>query len=130
MKFYSVAMIVFLITLGFGLVDNVLGAYIDYNVPSDQEWISKVNSDAFQNQSYSPANLEQSGDEQNVFGNFRLGLSVFIDALGSATVTFPWMLNDWGVPLGLAFLFALPIWLIYMVGLIQVFAKTSFGGMR
>ena len=128
-------MILFLLSLSMGLLDAMydgstspLSNYQKGDI--NQEWIDSVNNVSFKNSSYTTNSLESTADDPNIFGNFRLGLSIFVTAFANATFALPNFMAGFGVPISIAFLISLPIWLVYFIGLVQFFAKYNFGGSR
>ena len=126
-------MILFLLSLSMGLLDAMydgstspMSNYQKGDI--NQEWLDSVNNVSFKNSSYATSTLE-TGDT-NSFGNFRLGLSIFVSAFANATFSLPNFMAGFGVPMAIALLISLPIWLVYFVGLLQFFAKYNFGGSR
>lgn len=128
-------MLVFLFSLSTSIIAEIdktattpLSTYDKSGV--SKEWIDDLRSTQFKNQSYSPSSLEDTANDPNIFGNFRLGLSIFITAFAKATILLPLLFISFGVPSGLAILLSLPFWIVYFIGLIQLFGKFNFGGAR
>lgn len=127
MKFYTLAMFILLFNVSLAILNFIdVGSY--QGVQPQQEWLDEVSNTDYLNQSYASSSVE--ADDSTTFGNFKKGLSLFIKTLFYATIGFPWLFISFGLNSVLAGLISLPIYIIYVVGLIQLFSKQPLGGMR
>jgi len=126
MKFYTLAMLILMFNISLAVLNYV--DVLSYQQGYQKEWLDEVGGDDYLNQSYSPSNVES--DASTEYGNYKKGLSLFIKTLFYATIGFPWMFASLGLNVVISALISLPIYVIYIVGLIQLFSKQSFGGMR
>lgn len=126
MKFYTLAMLLLLFNVSLAILNvvDVMGYQANYQ----DEWIDNTMSSDAVNQSYAPSSAES--DDATDYGNFKKGLSLFIQTIFYATIGFPWMFHNFGLHASLCVLFGGIIYVVYIVGLIQLFSKQPFGGMR
>jgi len=126
MKFYTLAMILFMFNISLAVINYV--GIMNTAVAYQSEWISTVGSNDFLNQSYASTTVDDSGSDD--YGNFKKGLSIFVKTIFYATVGFPWMFHEFGLDSGLCFLLGIPIYAVYIFGLVQFFSKQGFEGIR
>lgn len=130
MKFYVIAMMVFLLSISVALIQQI--DVMNYNQAYQKDWIDYAASDSFKDQGYdNPPFDSNSGNDGNMFTDYRVGATIFLKALYYATVGLAEMLKNFGAPGVLAVLFALPIWMVYFVFIVQVLLlKFGFEGTR
>lgn len=119
MKFYQIALFIFLFNLSLSILNgmNVLGQqYIQH----DTKWNKSV---------------EQIGNATNeasytinptfIFGDFIMGLRLFTQAIGNATVLLPFFLSQLGVPKPLIVTLTGGTWFVYTIGILQFVSGRS-----
>lgn len=127
MKFYTIAMLLLMLNVGMSIINYI--DVMNYQTTYQSDWVDEVGNVDALNQSYAPSSVEADASN-TAFGNFKKGASMFITTLFYATIGFPWMFRNFGLDWGLALLLSAPIFVIYIVGLIQLFSKQPLGGMR
>jgi hypothetical protein len=126
MKFYTLAMILFCFNISLSLI-NYLGIMSYQEVAVQSDWLETVgNKGEFLNQSHASTAVDDSGSDD--YGNFKKGLSIFVKTIFYATVGFPWMFHQFGLDAGLCAILAIPIYIVYIFGLLQFFSKQGFEG--
>jgi hypothetical protein len=128
MKFYTLAMILFIFNISLAII-NYVGVMSYTGVQYQSEWINAVgDKNDFLNQSYTTSAVDDTGS--NDYGNFKKGLSMLVKTIFYATVGFPFMFHQFGLDAGLCVLLAIPIYAVYIFGLLQFFSKQGFEGIR
>lgn len=127
MKFYTIAMLLLMLNVSMSIINYV--DVMSYQKTYQQEWVNEVGNIEYINQSYASSNIDADA-ETTAYGNFKKGASLFISTLFYATVGFPWMFRNFGLDWGLAILISVPIFVIYIVGILQFISKQPLGGMR
>src|SRR4030043_665712 len=122
MKFYTLAMILFMFNISLAVINYV--GILNTAVAYQSEWVNTVGGNEFLNQSYASTTVDDSGSDD--YGNFKKGLSIFVKTIFYATVGFPWMFHEFGLDSGLCFLLGIPIYAVYIFGLVQFFSKQGF----
>lgn len=129
MKFFVVSMMVFLLSLSVAIIGEMDA--INYNQAYQKDWVDYINSTNYQNQSYGNAPVEAGADSgSDIFTDFRIAMNIFGKSLYYSTVGFPFMLNSFGVPKVVAFLVALPLWMMYFAAIIQLLLRFGFAGSK
>jgi len=124
MTISTISMFFILLTVSAAIVNN-MGLFLE-GVPIDTTSMDnarlKVNYDSY---------LQSQGAQQQTsfdFGDFKTALSMLRDILfGVAWI--PGLLEDFGLPGNLAYLFSLPIYIIYAIGFTQFIGNRSMKGM-
>lgn len=127
MKYYTIAMLAFLLSLSIATIQEL--DVMNYNQPYQKDWVDYVGGESYQNQSYVTTTLE-SDTQDSSLSDFRVGMNIFVKSLAYATVAMPWMLNSWGVPMPIAVLFSIPVWIIYCLGAAQLLLRFGLEGTR
>ena len=127
MKFYTLAMLLFMLNVSMALINYV--DVMNYQTAYQSDWINEVGNLESINQSYAPSSVE-TDTESTAFGNFKKGACMCLTTLFYATIGFPMMFRNFGLDWGLALLISAPIYVIYIIGLVQFFSKQPLGGMR
>lgn len=128
MKFYTIAMMVFLLSLSISIISQL--DIMNVNMAYQADWISQVQSDSYKNQNYTSGLAPDQNSGSDIFSDFRIAITIFGMSLFYTTVGMPFMLSGFGLSMGLALLISLPIWLIYFMAIIQLLLRTGFEGMK
>ena len=118
MKFYQIALYLFIFNLSLSIV-NSLGVF-DVWIQPDTNWQKDVNLTGHQ--------INQSSYNINptmIFGDFIMGLRVFVQSVGNATILLPFFLNQMGVPPSMRDAITAIVWFSYVVGIIQFVSGRS-----
>jgi hypothetical protein len=116
MKFYNIALFVFLFNLALSIV-NSLNLTSAYAMPAEQ-WNLPTNV------TYTGSGLSTA---TVLFGDFVKALAWFIDAFAKATVLLPELIKSFGFPDIIAWAIASAVWFVYLAGIIQFVSGRSFG---
>lgn len=132
MKFYIIAMMVFLVSLSVAFLNtlDVMNQDQYYGSgPVNQEWLDAVQSEGYKDQTFesSPVQNDQQTDF-NSLSEFRIAMSILGTTLKYATYGFAGMLKSFGMPGVLAVLFAIPVWLIYFIFIAQIILRFTLEG--
>lgn len=126
MKVYEIALFILLIqvSIAFFNATGIFGA----TMVADTEYTNQINN-TYQGATFSDSPVAQDNVSWDFWGVlksiFYFG-SVFL--LGVALP--PYVLVQFGIPLSLACIVSVPIFLIYIVGLIQLIRGVGFEGMK
>jgi|Deesub1362B_J571_1020462.scaffolds.fasta_scaffold00704_6 hypothetical protein len=118
MKFYEIALFVFLFNLSLGILNSHAlfgGGYIQH----DTKWQEDVQIRGGDIQSSYEINPSM------IFGDFIAGLQLFFIAIANATVLLPFFLSQLGVPLSLNGTITAGTWFTYVVGIAQFISGRS-----
>jgi len=122
MRFLEIAMFLFLINVGI-LFINELG-FFGYEVQAQSDWIGATD-EIVEDDAYKSGSLE-SADLSYGIGDFGKALFLFVKSLLYAIVAPGYVLTVFGAPTGIAILFSIPVYLIYIIALIQVIRGFGF----
>jgi hypothetical protein len=114
---YEIALFLFCINIAFSLVTsfNVFGYY---SIESDQSPLTNIQTDIESGDWNQTGVSEEPADYSWV--DIGTGLSLLVSAVAYATVGVYWLFAKF-LGYGLALLISLPIYVIYAVGLVQIF---------
>ena len=80
---------------------------------------------------YSPGAGPVQNDNVQVSGmDFIWAIPRFVAMLALSLVAIPWLLSQFGVPLGLSVLVSIPMYMLYTIALIQFISNRNFEGMK
>lgn len=122
MKFYSLALFLFLIHVSMAIT-NATDIFPMSRQPMT-EWFDKVNDDQLADEEY----MQSSVSSTSVFGaiaDFVKGLFYFILALGLGIIAVPYTLSTFGLVAPFTYYFSLPFYLIYIIAVAQLIANRA-----
>ena len=125
MKFYNLAMIIFLLSLSMSIINYIDVVGVQYR--NQQYWVAEASDDNILNQSYGNEGLDDEGSTD--YGNYPKGLSM-LTIIFHATIGFPFLLKSFGLDPFLAFLLSAPLYIVYIVGIAQFISKNPMEGMK
>ena len=126
MKFYAIALFLFIFNISIGAMNELAIVHTDKQMQTG--WNTDINQ--IKNDKYSDTSVSGSDTQVNFgFGDFVKGFWYFIKAVGYATVGVFFMYTNFGLPMVLAGLFSLPVYLIYGVALAQFLANRGMKNM-
>lgn len=134
MKFFIIAMMLFLLSLSVAVINtlDIMNQDQHYGTAYyDAEWISQIQASAYKDQTFesSPVQNDQQSDF-NSLSEFRIAISIIGKSLKNATYGLPKMLISFGLPSAIAIFIALPVWIIYFIFIAQIILRFGFEGTR
>ena len=125
MKFFAIALFIFLLNISISIVNTVDILYTD--VTPQDEYINEI-QDVAGTGSYSETGVTSSSDNFG-FGDFINAFWYFIKAVGMAIVGVYWLYTSFGLSPALAILFSAPVYLLYIVGIAQFIGNRAMQSM-
>ncbi len=119
MKFYQIALCLFLFNLSLSLLNDM--HIFDYEIPADTAWQAEIENIS---QTVSGASTFKI-DPTMIFGDFITGMQMFVTAVGKATVLLPYLLYELHVPDQLIAVLTAATWFSYVIGMLQFISGRS-----
>lgn len=119
MKLWSIALFMFVIQVSAALIDN--SNAFDSTIAVDTSGIQSANQ-SVRSRYYNTTGEDTQNDYEEQSGSDFLGLAGRIFNVAKT-------LMDFGIPIELAITFSLPIYLLWIVAIIQFFWRKDFTGM-
>ena len=116
MKYYAIALLIFLINVSVAATNEMGILYTEIH-PQD-DWFGNVDNNALANENYVQSSVSSTSTNFG-FGEFAKGLWYFVKAIGLAIIGVPYVLAMFGLQSPYTYIFSLPIYLIYLVGIAQ-----------
>lgn len=124
MKFVTIAIILFLFQVVFGMV-NALGSFSTVQIQQESDWLAA----SMQSQSYSPSS-EQAASTNFGFGDFVKGFLYFVDVFAQSLISVGYTLSCLGVPAIFIPFVTYPVYLMYALGISQYIANRNLPLMK
>ena len=125
MKFFAIALFIFLLNISISVINTVDVLYTD--VQAQDEYINEI-QDVAGSGSYSETGVTSS-NENFGFGDFVKAFWYFIKAVGMAIVGVYWLYTSFGLSPALAILFSAPVYLLYIIGIAQFIGNRGMKNM-
>lgn len=126
MRFYGIAMLIFLLNVSVLFVNELDIFYVTHQ--AQQDWFDDVNQPELSNEEYIQTSVSSTTTDFG-FGDFVKGLWYFIKSLGLAIIGVPYVLVIFGLQPPYTYIFSLPVYLIYVVALAQFISNRGLKGM-
>lgn len=126
MKIISIMILLLSIQVAAAIVNAAGGFY--FTMQPQQQLFSSV-QDNVNNGQYGES-LAQTSALQNDFGDFLEVFPTFVLTVVLSIVAVPYLLIQFGVPITLSLLISLPIYFVYVLGIIQFASNRGTEGMR
>ena len=129
MKFLKIAVFLFCFQIALAML-NYSDQYTANEMAIADEWMEDVTAEEVKKDSF-VQNLFGEGiaDAIATMTGYIRGLSMFIKVLAGAIVVFPKTLISLGIDSTIAVLVSLPVYLIYLVAILQFISKNQMEGM-
>lgn len=125
-KMYNLALLLFCFSLSMSALTQ-FGLFSSQGTP-DETWIESVNSTNLDDQSALQSIVSSSG-ALSTLGDIGQSFNIFIGTLINAIVNVKLIFELFGVPSSLASIFAIPIYIIWAVTIVQFLRGLGFRGM-
>lgn len=117
MKFWNIALFMFLLQISIGVINAIGLTNIQYQ--QQEDWIDTVNNDNLSDESYVQSQLEDTSFGFGDFISLIKGIWYFISTVGLAIVSVPYTLGIFGMHAPFTYYFSAPIYFIYVIALAQ-----------
>jgi len=129
MKFYTIALFIFLVHISAAVI-NSMNITDAYSIQPTQSWFDAVGQSSSQNQQYFQSSAQQSSTASFGFGDFVKGFAIFVLTFAFGLVAVPYTMMQFGMDLGTATLFSLPVYLVYGGAIAQFISNRANKGMN
>ncbi|MFW6119407.1 MAG: hypothetical protein ACOC80_00675 [Petrotogales bacterium] len=128
MKYFNMTVFIFCIHIA-GTLVNLMGIYDINTFQPRDSWIDGVKTDEIKDMKYVQTQVESSSSGFDSLIDTAKSIFYFVTAIALGSLMLPYTIWQMGVPWQIASLVALPIGLLYLIGLAQWIGNRNAQGM-
>lgn len=126
MKAYEIALFIIILSASIGFMNNIGVFGIEQQTAAPESEFTERNISNLENltQNQSEASVLEK-TTVSIHWLFR-GLSMMLDIVGAIFFLYPTLDNVFGIPGSISALLQSAIWVVYVVGIVQIFLRSGF----